>query len=537
MTVARPYRRASTGMHVWLMLAVMLAAGVSACAHAGGAATYDVIVRNGTVIDGTGATGRIADVAIRGDRIALVASSINGSSRTVIDATGLIVAPGFIEPHAHISDIAAHPDAENFLYQGVTTIVASLHSMDQPYPLGAFLDTLRVAPNTAWTAGHTWMRKRVMGLENRAPRSDELAAMSTLVRDAVRDGAFGLGTGLEYTPANFSKTDEVVALARASVAPHAIYVTHLRDEGEALMPAIDEAITIAKSAGLPLHISHLKITGAANWGGSRAVLQRLDDATRAGTRTSFDVYPYLAYSTYSDLMFPGWALAGGTSAFAARAADSATRERIRTEMRALFRSQTGNTLESVQFREHPTTASLNGRTLADHLRHIGEPLTLDAGFDALITLQAAGGFTGVFYGMADQDLDEFLRHPMAAVSSDGDLVTPGVGFPHPRSYGAFPRVLAHYVRERRALTLEAAIHKMTDVPARQIGLPDRGVLRAGAFADIAVFDAATISDVATYADPHHYSTGITHLLVNGVAVLQRGTLTRNRPGRPIRRPD
>jgi N-acyl-D-amino-acid deacylase len=510
-----------------------------ACSRAPSASgPYDLVIQHGTLVDGSGAARQMRDVAVRGDRIVRIATHIpSDGARAVLDATGLIVSPGFIEPHAHISDIAAHPDAENFLHQGISTIVASLHSMDQPYPLGAFLDTLRVAPNTAWTAGHTWMRKRVMGLDNRAPSAAEQAAMQTLVAEAMRDGAFGLGTGLEYTPASFSKTDEVAALARASARPHAIYVTHLRDEGEALLPAVDEALAIGHAAGEPVHISHLKITGAANWGGSATVLAKLDSATRAGTRTSFDVYPYLAYSTYSDLIFPPWALAGGTAAFAQRAADPTTRARLLTEMRAIFRSQTGNTLESVQFREHPTNRQLTGKTLADHLRAAGQPLTLDAGFEALIALQSAGGFVGVFYGMSDRDLDAFLLHPSASISSDGDLVTPGIGFPHPRSYGAFPRVLAHYVRERHVLTLEAAIHKMTGVPAATFGLPARGLLREGYAADIAIFDAERISDRATYSDPHHYAEGVVHLFVNGSAVLSNGVATHARPGTPIRRPE
>ena len=509
----------------------------AACTHSPPSGTgYDLVIQHGIVIDGSGAARQSLDIAVRGDRIVRIAPHIAATNvRTVIDATGLVVAPGFIESHAHISDIAAHPDAENFLRQGITTIVASLHSMDQPYPLGAFLDSLRVAPNTMWTAGHTWMRKRVLGLENRAPTPAELATMQRLVSEAMDDGAIGLGTGLEYTPANFSKTDEVTTLARSSARPHAVYVTHLRDEGVALMPAIDEALTIGRDAKLPVHISHLKITGQAGWGGSARVLQKLEDATRAGTRTSFDVYPYLAYSTYSDLLFPAWALAGGTAAFARRAADPATRARLLTEMRDIFRSQTGNTLESVQFREHPSDSGLNGKTLADHLRARGVPLTLDSGFDALIALQATGGFIGVFYGMSDQDLDLFLQHPAASVSSDGDLVTPGVGFPHPRSYGAFPRVLARYVRERHVLTLEAAIHKMTGVPSAMLGVPRRGLLREGNFADIVVFDAERIVDRATYSDPHHYSEGVVSLFVNGVAVLRNGSATGNRPGRPIRR--
>ena len=508
-------------------------AACGVCRHA----TQDFVIQHGTLIDGSGAPRQALDIAIRGDRIVRIAAHIEAAgARTVIDATGLIVSPGFIEPHAHISDIAAHPDAENFLHQGITTIVASLHSMDQPYPLGAFLDTLRVAPNTAWTSGHTWMRKRVMGLDNRAPTPAELVTMQGLVTQGMNDGAFGLGTGLEYTPANFSKTDEIIALVRTSTRLHAIYVTHLRDEGEALLPAIDEALTIGRAAGLPVHISHLKITGRANWGGSARVLHAIDSATKSGTRTSFDVYPYLAYSTYSDLMFPGWALAGGTAEFAKRAADSTSHARIVRDMRILFRAQTGNTLESVQFREHPSNPRLTGKTLADELRALGRPLTLDDGFEAMIALQAAGGFTGVFYAMADQDLDAFLQHPMASISSDGDLVTPGVGFPHPRSYGAFPRVLARYVRERHVLTLESAIHKMTGIPAAMIGLPQRGVLREGNYADIAIFDAEHIVDRATYADPHRYAEGVVHLFVNGTAVLRDGAPTRARPGAAIRRP-
>ena len=253
-------------MRVSRGIAALCTALLAACRHAPpDTAPYDVVIQHGTVIDGSGAARQTLDVAVRGDRIVRIAANIPATNaRRVIDATGLIVAPGFVEPQAQISDIAAHPDAENFLHQGITTIVASLHSMDQPFPLGAFLDTLHVAPNTAWTAGHTWMRKRVMGLDNRAPSKAELATMESLVSDAMRDGAFGLGTGLEYTPANFSRTDEIVALAKASARPHAIYVTHLRDEGEALIPAIDEALTIGRAAGVPVHISHLKIIGAAN---------------------------------------------------------------------------------------------------------------------------------------------------------------------------------------------------------------------------------------------------------------------------------
>jgi N-acyl-D-amino-acid deacylase len=516
----------------------LLATAHAACAQPPSRSEpYDIVIQHGTIIDGTGAERRLMDVAIRGDRIVRIAARIAvAPGTTVVDASGLIVAPGFIEPHAHISDIDAHPDALNFAQQGITTIVSSLHSMDQPYPLGAFLDRLQVAPNTVWTAGHTWMRKRVMGLENRAPTAAELSSMFSLVTEAMNDGALGLGTGLEYVPATFAKSDELTTLARASARPHAVYVTHLRDEGEALLPAIDEAIAIGRAGGLPVHISHLKSTGAANWGRSATILSRLDAATASGTRVSFDVYPYVAYSTYSDVLFPAWALAGGREGFAARAADPRLRARIASEMRGIFRAQTGNTLESVQFREHPISTALNGKTLADHLAANGKPLTLDAGFDALIALQAAGGFIGIFSGMSEPDVAALLQHPRAMVSSDGDLVTLGVGFPHPRSYGAFPRVLARYVRERKLLSLESAIQKMTGIPAAMFGLPQRGLLREGYFADVVIFNAATITDNATFTDPHHYATGVVHLFVNGRTTISRGTPTGARPGVPIRRP-
>jgi N-acyl-D-amino-acid deacylase len=497
---------------------------------------YDVVIQNGTIIDGTGAPRQRLDIALRGDRIVQIAPRIDGSNAAaIVDATGLIVAPGFIEPHAHISDIALHPDAANFTTQGITTIVASLHSMDQPYPLGAFLDTLHVAPNTLWTAGHTWMRKRLMGLADRAPSPDELRGMTELAKEAMLDGAIGLGTGLEYVPATFAQTNELVALATVTARPHSLYVTHLRDEGAALYPAINEAISVASASKQPLHISHLKSTGAENWGRAKTVLSVLDSATSSGTHTSFDVYPYVAYSTYSDVLFPAWALAGGNAAFKLRVADPAIRSRIVTEMRTLFRAQTGNTLESVQFREHPTNPQLNGKTLSDHLVAEGKPLTLDAGFNALMTLQASGAFIGIFYGMSNADVDLFLLHPSAMISSDGDLVTPGVGFPHPRSYGAFPRVLSHYVRDRQLLSLEAALHKMTGLPAAVFGIAQRGTLRNGNFADVVLFDAARVQDDATFTDPHHYARGIQHLYINGRAVIASGSRTGAKAGVPIRR--
>jgi N-acyl-D-aspartate/D-glutamate deacylase len=500
-------------------------------------AAPELIIRGGTVVDGSGSAARRADVAIRNGTIVGVASHIAGGVGTrVIDASGLIVAPGFIDPHAHISAIAQQPDAENLLRQGITTIFNSLHSLDQPYPLGAFLDTLRVAPNTLWTAGHTWVRTRVMGRENRAPTAVELDSMKALVSRAMDDGAFGLGTGLEYIPARYADESELVALARAATRPGSMYVTHLRDEGAALEQAVAEAIDVGRLSGQPVHISHIKSTGSENWGKSAAVLRQVDAAKASGLRVTFDVYPYTAYSTYSDVLFPRWVLADGQDSVRARLSDTAQLRRLRAEMRPIFVAQTGGAAAGIRFRTIPSAPDFTGRTLADYLTAHGAAGSLDAIIDALITLQRDGGFTATVEAMNERDVEAFLRHPSSMVSSDGDLVLPGIGFPHPRSYGAFPRVIARYVNTRHVLSLESAIAKMTGAPARALGLRDRGVLRVGMAADIVVFDRARFVDKATFTDPHHYAEGVVDLFVNGTAVIRDGALTGQRPGRAIRRP-
>lgn len=492
-----------------------------------------IFIEGGYVVDGAGTPARRTDVLVAGDRIVAVGARLQvpqGARR--IDASGLVVAPGFIEPHAHITSIPDHPDAESYLRQGVTTIVNSLHSIDQPYPLGRFLAGLRVAPNTVWTAGHTWIRKRVIGLADRAPTRVELEQMKAFVAEAMRDGAIGLGTGLEYIPAVYSKDDEVAGLARVAARRGAIYVTHLRDEGPRLMAAIDEAIGVARAARLPLHIDHIKTTGRANWGRSTEALAKLDAASRSGVRSTFDVYPYTAYSTVSDVLFPAWALADGDEAFRSRVSQPGTIERLIAEMRTIYQEQTGGELASVQFREG--VRGFEGRTLEDYVVAKGEPATLDTGLRALIELHAAQPFLAVFHAMDERDVEAFLRHPAGSISGDGDLVRFGEGVPHPRTYGSFPRVLARYVRERGLLTLPAAVHKMTGQPARVFGLVDRGVIRPGAFADLVLFDPASVTDTATFERPHQYPEGIPTVIVNGVPVIEEGRSTGVRPGRVLR---
>ncbi len=492
---------------------------------------YDLVVTGGTVVDGTGGARRAADVAVRGDRIVALGPGLSTrNARRVLDATGMVVAPGFWDNHAHLVTLGEHPQAENFIRQGITTILAPQHSQDQPFPLDAYRDSVRMAPNVGLFAGHTWMRKRVMGLANRAPSAAELAWMQALVDSSMRQGALGLATGLEYVPAVYATLDEIVALSEVAARYGGIYVTHMRDEGAGVMASLRETLDVGRRAGIPVQVNHLKVTGAAQWGWSERMLALLDSARTSGLEVAFDVYPYTAYSTYSDLMFPAWALADGADAFRRRVADPATRARLRREMLALFPRQTGPGPETIQFREVASDSSLAGRTLADYLEARGRPTTVEAAVDALIELQRAGGFIGIFHGMDERDVVRFLRHPGAMIETDGDLVTPGRGHPHPRSYGSFPRVLGRYVRDSGVISLETAVQRMTAQPAQWLGIRDRGTLAVGQRADVVVFDATTIRDRSTYIDPHHFPEGVRHVVINGVPVLESGALTPARPG-------
>ncbi len=500
---------------------------------------YDILIRGGTVIDGTGAPRFRADVAIRGDRIVRVerAGISADQAALVLDAEGLIVAPGFIDNHAHIATtIHEYPLAENFLRQGITTILASLHSGDQPWPLDAYAASLRIASNVGFFAGHTWIRKQVLGLENRAPTPQELERMKELVEQSMRQGALGLSTGLLYVPAFYAETEEIIELARVAARYGGIYVTHMRDEGPGLIRSVQETIRIAREAKIPAQINHHKVVGAAQFGWSRQTLAMIDAARAEGLDITHDLYPYTASSTGSSILFPQWALAGGAQAFARRIADPQTRSRIEQEMRAIFRERAGQDLSSIQFRTVRSAPAYNGKTLADMVRDRGLPLTIESGIQVVIELQLAGGFSAIYHSMDEEDVIRIMQHPWAMFETDGDLVGYGEGFPHPRSYGAFPRVLARYVRDLKVLTLEEAIRKMTSLPAAQIGQRERGVIREGMYADIVVFDPDRIQDLATYTDPHRYPVGIVHVLVNGVPVIRHGALTGEKPGRVLKGP-
>jgi N-acyl-D-aspartate/D-glutamate deacylase len=502
---------------------------------------YDILIRGGTVVDGTGAPRFVADVAIRDARIFAVEppGTLDASlALDVIEAEGLIVAPGFIDNHAHVqTSIHRYPLAENFTRQGITTILASLHSGGQPWPFGEYLDALEVAPNIGFFAGHTWTRRRVLGNENRAPTEAELDQMKALVEQTMQEGALGLSTGLLYVPANYAETEEVIALAEVAARYGGIYVTHMRDESTGLLDSVEESLRIGREADIPVQIQHHKAVGETQWGWSELSLEMIDSARNEGLDVTLDQYPYTASSTSSAVLLPQWALAGSRDDFAARIADPEQRARIEEEMYEIFtRQRGGNDIARVQFRTVRSLPEYNGRNLADLARDRGMPVTVASGIELVIELQLVGGFSAIYHAMVEEDVERIMRHPFSMFDTDGDNVAYGVGFPHPRSYGTFPRILGRYVRERQVITLEEAIRKMTSLSADQIGQFERGRIAERMYADITVFDFDTISDRATYTDPHQYSVGVMHVFVNGVPVMRNAALTGARPGRVLRGP-
>lgn len=501
---------------------------------------FDVVLSGGIVVDGLGNPRFSADIGIKGDRIIVVSgdSLEAGDADVFIAIDGLVVSPGFIDNHAHVqTTIHEHPLAENFTRQGITTLIAGLHSGDQPWPLDEYASSLEVAPNVGFFAGHTWTRKQVLGLENRAPDHDELQAMRDYVEETMKQGALGLSTGLLYVPANYAETEEVIELAKVASRYGGIYVTHMRNEATGLLDSVNETIRIAREADIPAHINHHKAAGVSQWGWSEQSLALIDAARADGIDITHDLYPYTASSTSSAILFPQWALAGGPEGFASRIADPEQLPLIKEAMREIFMNdRTGGDLSRIQFRVLRSDESYNGRTLADLAADRGLPNNLETGIELAIELQLEGGFSAIYHAMDEQDVIRIMSHPLAMFETDGDPVSYGVGYPHPRSYGAFPRVLARYVRELNVLSLEQAIMKMTSMPADQYSQTERGRIVEGAYADVVVFDPDTIRDEATYADPHRYPSGIAHVLVNGRFVIRSGALTGERPGTWIRGP-
>lgn len=519
------------------LIAVFLAAG---CWPLEAQQRYDLLIRGGIVIDGTGAAGFAADVAVQGGRIVRVSREpLDGSAAArLIDAAGLVVSPGFIDLHAHIEGILRLPDAESEVRQGVTLAVGGPDG-GGPARFGAYLrgvDTLPLGLNVAFLTGHNSIRSAVLGLADRAPTADELEQMKRMVAEAMRDGAFGLSTGLFYLPGIFSKVDEVIALAKVAADSGGIYTSHLRNEGAKLFESVAEAIEIGRQARIPVVLTHHKSVGQPNWGKSVTTLAMIDSARTAGIDVMADQYPYTASSTALAALFPPWSLEGGDSAFRRRAKDPALLDSLTLGIIwNLENDRGGGEIRRVQFASVSWNRSLEGRTLHDWAVERGLEPTPANGAKLVVEGQLAGGASMIYHVMDEADVQRIMRHPVTMIASDGALSRPGMGVPHPRSYGTFPRVLGVYVRERQVLSLEEAVRKMTSLPAQRLGLRDRGRIAEGNVADITIFDPTVVNEQGTWTNPHQYPVGIPYVIVGGVPVVDMGQFTDRRPGQVLRR--
>jgi len=515
----------------------------------------DIVVRNGLVFDGLGTPGRTLDVVIAKGRIVSLARKASERGAVEIDARGLAVAPGFIDIHSHgDGSLWEDPRAESLVRQGITTIVVGQDGSSRaPRATGegreddarrqftgfadlwSAIDRLRPSVNVASMVGLGTIRDVVVGGDDRPATPQELARMEQLVRAAIADGACGASTGLEYTPGAFAPRDELIALCKPLASRKLPYATHMRNEDDRLIEAIDEAIAVARGAGCPLQISHLKTQGPRNWGKLDTAFARVAAARAAGCDAAFDRYPYVAYQTGLTNLFPVWSRDGSTAAFLGRLTDPATADKIKQETLAKIELIGGWDNVMIANVVDPNDRAAEGARLGTYAKN----QNMDPYAMAMALLQRSRGNVGmVGFAMSEDNLDRILAHPQGMVCSDGGaFAVDGPsrrGHPHPRGLGTFPRVLGRYVRERKALTLDQAIHKMTAQPASRIHLSDRGRLAPRMAADVVVFDPATVADKATYEEPFQYPIGIAAVIVNGTLALRDGERAANHAGKPLR---
>ena len=528
-------------MRVMILARVVLAAAaLIATDVAAQNPRYDLLISGGTVIDGTGSPRYRADVAIAAGRIATVSRTpIDAAlARRRIDATGLIVSPGFIDLHAHIEPILDMPDAESHVRQGVTLALGGPDGGGAS-PMGPYLARVaqqKLGLNVAFLTGHNTIRRAVMGTANRPPTPAELDRMRMMVASAMGDGAFGLSTGLRYIPGFYSNTDEVVALAQVAADSGGFYTSHLREEAVGLFEGVAEALEIGRRAHIPIVLTHHKAVGQRMWGKSTVTLAMVDSARRAGTDVMIDQYPFTASHTGIDILMPPWAMAGGDSALKRRLADPVLNDSIEKDVIfALINDRGGGDLKRVQFSRVTWDSTLNGKTLYDLVTRLNIEPTIENAAPVVIDVVLRGGARTIFHIIDEGDVKRIMAHPQTMIASDGRLNRLGEAVPHPRAYGTFPRVLGRYVREEKVLTLEQAVRKMTSMPAMRMGLTDRGCLREGCAADVTIFSAERVRDVGTFTDPHHYPEGIPWVIVNGVPVVANGTITTARPGPVLKR--
>ena len=500
----------------------------------------DILIINGTIVDGSGDEPYKSDIGIINDRIVRIGDLSQLSSRRIIDANNLVVSPGFIDSHTHaIRGIFDVPTAESSLLQGVTTLTdgndgTSPFPIDEHYQL---IENTEISPNWSVFVGQGTIRQEVMGLENRDPTASELSQMKVMVKEAMEEGALGISTGLFYVPGSFSSTSEVIELSKVASHYGGIYISHMREEAVDVLKSINETINIGIKAQIPVQITHHKIIGKENWGLSKETLKLVDNAIKDGVKVSIDQYPYTASQTSIRALIPQWAQAGGRTDLLQRIDDPNTRKLIIDGIieRILF-DRGGGHPKNIFISKSSWNTSLEGKNLAELCIERGlEPSPYNAAM-VVFEIIKGGGASAVYHAINSDDVDLIMQHPMTSIASDGPMTVFGIGSPHPRTYGTFARVLGSYVRDRNILSLEEAVRKMTSLPAQILSIDNRGLIQEGYYADITIFDASTVTDKATFEDPHQYAEGINSVLVNGVIVVENGAHNGSKPGRVLRGP-
>jgi N-acyl-D-amino-acid deacylase len=488
---------------------------------------YDLLIINARIVDGSGNPWFRADVAIKDGRIARIGRVSAAAATRTIDARGQILAPGFIDVHTHVESIYSLPAAENFVRMGVTTLVTG-NCGSSTTDVAEFLGRIKDKPlavNLATLIAHGSVRRRVIGLEDRAPTPEELKQMEGLVEQGMKDGAVGLSTGLIYVPGTYAKTDEIVALARVAAKYDGLYATHMRNEGDKVADAIRESIQIGEQAGLPVEISHFKISNKKLWGQTPMTLGLVRDARARGLVVTVDQYAYTASSTSLDSRLPSWLRAGGLDEAKKRLADKATRERAISDTKDALKKSGFKDYSFAVVASYDVDKSFNGKSIAEITKQVKGKSDVTSQIEQMLEMYEAGGAGMIYHGMDEADVKRIMQEPFTMIASDSGVRQVDESVPHPRGYGNNARVLGRYVRELKLISLEDAIRKMTSLPAQTFGFRDRGLIREGFAADLVIFDDNTILDQATFDKPHQFPVGISFVIVNGAPVFENNQMT------------
>ena len=496
----------------------------------------DVLIKNGKIIDGTGNGWYYADIAITNGKIIALKKNITIAAVKTIDAKGLIVAPGFIDVHTHIEgDEAKTPTADNFIYDGVTTVIAGNCGASNT-DIGKYLhwiDSLQLSINVASLIGHNDVRKAVMGRANRDATESELLQMESIVDKAMKDGAVGLSTGLIYIPGTYTKTPEIVRLAKVAAKYNGIYASHMRDEGDSVTQAIEEALTIGREANIPVEISHFKLSGQQNWGRSNQTIPMIIAARKEGLDVTIDQYPYTASSTSLSTLLPDEILADGQDSIVARLSKPEIKKEVTAYMIKKLKNRKLKHYSYAVVAYYKIDTTLNGKSIEAINLLKGRKHKISEEAITVMEMMVQGGASMIFHGMGEPDVQHIMQYPFNMFASDASIRAFGQGAPHPRGYGTNARVLGKYVREQKIISLEEAIRRMTSLPAQKFQLQNIGLLKEGMNADIVIFDEKEVSDKATFENPHQYSIGFKFVLVNGQLVVENAKHTGVKSGRAL----